>query len=248
MSIFRLALLMLVTLVVGTATASAVPITLKLTSGVEEVTVTDGGLGDSNPFVGAITYIGSIGSWDLNMSSGVGSDILGVSTLDLSTLNIATAGSDSPLNILLTQTDNVFPVTGFAMEFGGTSTNVASATYSAYADDSNAAFGQSQLIGTIGPFGSSPFSGTASGPVTVSGTYSLTQVLSIAANEGPSSFSADAELNPITTGTPTTTETPTTSGVVPEPASVLLLGSGLSGLAAYRRRRRGNRERRDPTV
>jgi hypothetical protein len=231
MSKLRVVLLTLILSAIGPLTASALPITLRLTDGTTTVTVSDGGAGDSNPFAGVVSYIGGVGDWNINVSTGFGSDILGLSTLDLNSVN-STQGTTSTLDISFTQVDNVFPVGGFAMEFGGTATNVGAISYSAYADDANAAFGQTQLIGTIGPFGSSPFSGVASGPVSVSGTYSLTQVLSITGQGGVGIFSADAELNP-------SDQFPIAP--IPEPASLLLFGSGLSGLAAWRRRHRGQR-------
>lgn len=235
MSISRAVILVCTIVALAHATAaSAAPITLQLVSGASVVTVTDGGVGDADPTDGAVTYIGSVGSWSLNVSSGFGYDVLGPATMALSSVSVAPAGAAAPLTVWLTQTDLTTAVSGFLMEFHGTGANLASALYSAYADDSNAAFGLSQLIGTLGPFTPPPsFSGSTSGLVSVTGPYSLTQVFTITGGRSghPTTYNGDGQL----TGIPSTDVHPEQ---VPEPASLTLFGGGLGTIAMWLRRRR----------
>ena len=218
-------LLLLITVLMRASAAATPLLELRLSSGATEVTIIDGQAGDMNPAAGAITFVGPIGDWNINVSTGLGEPVLPAATMDLNSVHTSSAGTASTLQILLTQIHNSIIYPGWAMEFGGTSTNVSSISYSAYVDDDDRPFFTTSQIGsTIGPFSSSPFQGVASGPVSVSDLYSLTQVLSITGNGSPGAFnmfSADAELSP-----------------VPEPASLLLFGSGLSGAAAWARRKR----------
>ena len=206
---------------VGNVHAESVAI--RLTDGVNEVTIADGdvsGIGgathtDLNPTEGVVTFYGSVGAWNINVSTGVGSAILGPGRLDLHSVNTSSIGTDTTLSILFTQTgmETIFP--GWELLFGGTSTNLSSVVYQAWADDGDAAFGMGTLIGTVGPFANSPFSGTASGTVSLTGEYSLTQRLELTGIAGMvNSFGGDAELRP----------------VVPESVPIWLLGITWAGL------------------
>jgi len=158
--------------------------------------------------------------------------------MSLSSVNLATFGSADPLTVLLTQTDLMTAVTGFGMGVDGDVVHDGNVSYSAYADDANAAFGQSQLIGTLGPYGHGAFSGSMSGSVSVSGPYSLTQVLTMngGGQVGPGSntlYHGSAQLNPQLLDE--------RIEQVPEPGSLTLFGSGIATLGVWLRRRRSAR-------
>src|ERR1041384_5344046 len=105
MTSIRAVILMGVAVVLAQATAAmAAPLTLEFSSGLNTVTVTDGGVGDANPAAGAITFIGSVGSWNLNVGTGVGQDVLGPATMDLASISAAFLGAADPLTVMLTQT------------------------------------------------------------------------------------------------------------------------------------------------
>jgi hypothetical protein len=194
---------------------------LQLSDGTTTVTIVDGGGLDGTGTVGAVSWSGTIGSWIVNVATGVGSPVFGPATMDLNSINVSSGTSaPAPLTIMLTQTGNTTSFPGWNMNFGGTNGSGGSVTYSAYADPANGEFGLISLIGVLGPFGGGAFSGATGGLVSVSSLYSLTQVLSVSGTSGVFSFSGNAELLPI-----------------PEPGTLVLFGAGLVGLAAVARRR-----------
>ena len=224
-------LLCTIVVLAGATNATAGPITLQLSSGATVVTVTDGGLGDVNPLAGMITFVGPVGNWFLNASTGVDDNAPGAAIQDLSSYNGTFFGSVDPLIMSLTQTGLTSAATGFIMDFGGTMSSLASVTYAAYADDANTPFGLSQLIGTLGPFVTPSFSGSTSGSVSVTGPYSLTQVLTLQAGQsGGGTYSGDAQLTP-----------ELRTDQVPEPMMLTLFGGGLATAGAWLRRRRAAR-------
>jgi hypothetical protein len=189
--------------------AYSVP-TLRISDGVNpDVVVTDGGAGDSNPLVGAVTWIGSIGVWVLNVDTGVTKPILGSATDPHMDLNYVVSSTGAG-TMVISFSDDGFTYSGALTDHWGGTTSGTSI-------NRVLENGQSTGIG-MGPFGPGAFSGTTSGTIDLVPTDVLTlQVAITHTGSGPSS--GDKEIT------------------VPEGGMTLtLLGSALVGIGFLRRK------------
>lgn len=215
--------LILVVIVAGlllVTQARAEAFSLRLTSGATIVTCADGGACDLNSATGAITFIGTVGTWSLNVTTALTTPILGsfsTPEMDLNSVNVGTG----TLSILASETgyNTGGSTAAFDLTVGGTATGGSTASFSYWLDDPNALFGTSTLLGSAGPF-SGAFAFTGSGSAAVSGDFALTLGALLTGVTGSSaSFDQNIRFK------------------APEPAALLYgLGLGLTAFISRRRR------------
>lgn len=211
-----IALFVLSVLILGVSSQAQADLTLTLFDGTTTVSVADGSGLDGNNLVGVVTYSGSLGVWELNVTTGI-STSTGGAYMDLNSVNgtgVTGLTSNAAGTLTITLTDSLFavPSTGYELQLGGTLNNGVgnSIALSVYNDSV-------QLINS-GVITDGVYGYTGAGTTSSSAPSAMSIVAVIThADAGTTSF--DANIHP-----------------APIPAAVWLLGSGLVGLVGIRRR------------
>lgn len=139
------------------------------------IIIYDNMAGDLSPQVGAVSFVGTLGNWDLNVVSAITYPILGSQSnpdFDLSSQNTSSAAVPGSLIVAASALGyNPAPNQGATLTVGGTTKGIVS--FYVWTDTENVFFGTDTQIGPLGPFGPGGFSGIISGP-TDETPYSMT--------------------------------------------------------------------------
>lgn len=217
-------MIIIVFLLVGIQSVHAMPV-LKLSDGTTTIMVVDEGPNDALPgVIGGVGYLGSVGVFNLTVTTGFVTPFLGTSTfpsMDLNSVAVSSSKSGGTLTIMFTDTD--FGPIGapvFETMVGGTSRGTVN--FNTYVDSTNTAFGTNTLIGNLGTYGPGAFSGSTSATYSPSNPFSMTAVATITHGGGSKVSGFDLNVN-----------------VAPEPISstLFVIGAAILGGRYFSKRK-----------
>lgn len=214
-------LLVAVFIGLGFQSVHAIP-TLQLSDGIgAPVIIADGDPLDSVGLTGVVGFNGAINSWILSVATGITMPASGTAALPylhLDSINMSNSAGTMTIMFSETGFGPIDPgVNMLVTSVGGLTQGTAS--FSTWLGST--LFDQDTLLANIGPFG----------PVVFAGSAKYDAVSSI-----PSSFSL-TEIATITHGSGINVSSFNIQIAVPEPGTIILLGSGLIGFAIYARRK-----------
>ena len=163
---------------------------LELYDGTATTTVYDNQFGDLDSTVGSVVFLGSIGVWDINVSTGVSQPILGgplEAAMDLNSIDHSTAAGTLRIRLVDDFLLGAMPTTG-ALAIGGTTDGTL--TYNAQY------FFWGSYIDQLGPFGPGAFSGSSTKPLPGAfNPFGVAQEVFITHDEaGTTSFDASLDI------------------------------------------------------
>ena len=171
-------------------------------AGGNDFIVTDNGVGDGVPLPGGISFSVTAFGYALVGNFSLSKPLVGTPTspqLDLSysATTLPQFGSGGTIYLYASDTDFTAPTSPFQLTLGGTNSgNNGTVTGLAWGGTSNAALDLTSLLGSLGPFSTPSFEGSASGSYSATANpYSLTIGLIISrttagASTGDLNFSA----------------------------------------------------------
>lgn len=185
------------------------------------VDITDNGVGDSNGAVGAITWIGSIGGFQINVDTAQSKPVLGSGNQPQLDLSVVATSSTGGGTLLIETTDTGFTGGGGSLvaTAGGTQPPNSSVSFDAYTDATNAEYGKTGLHVALGPTSANPFTLAGSKNGNPGSPFSMTNSVAITLR-GNGTITGDFNAQ-----------------VVPEGSSLALVLPGLAPLGLILRRR-----------
>lgn len=209
-------------LMIGTtATANALSLSVS-TDGTIWQTITDNQIGDTDTTVGSMSYTDTgLAGFTKVKVAGASENTLTGGSLYTNAFEVSGAAatlylklSDTLYNLSLPEVGGAVAKTGLTMQNSGTSANLKTYFGSALFDTANQIADVSLSV--------PGFIGQSTNLLSLENPFSLTQYITISNLSGVASqITASLEVTP-----------------VPEPGTMVLLGSGLLGLAIYAKRRR----------